>query len=203
MNDAQTPDVSALRARMTGHAVTPADPEWDVARQAWNLAVDQRPAIVALPESADDVVAVVRYARAHGLRIAAQGTGHNAGPLGPLDGTVLVKTSRMRGVTVDPDARTVRVDAGVLWQEATNAAAEHGLAALAGSSPDVGVVGYSLGGGISWLARKHGIGANQVTAIELVTADGRFVRADAENEPDLFWALRGGGGAFGVVTAIE
>src|SRR3712207_1785403 len=109
----------------------------------------------------------------------------------------------MRGVSIDPDARVARVAAGAIWIEVVKAAAEHGLAALAGSSPDVGVVGYTLGGGLSWLARKHGIGANQVAAVELVTADGRLVRADRENEPDLFWAVRGGGGAFGVVTAIE
>jgi FAD/FMN-containing dehydrogenase len=190
-------------ARTSIKLVEPGDPEWDLARQAWNLAVDQRPAAVAFPESADDVIAVVAYARARGLRVAAQGTGHNAGPLGPLDDTVLVKTSRMRGVRVDPEARTIRVEAGVLWQEATDAAAEHGLAALAGSSPDVGVVGYSLGGGISWLARKHGLSANSIVAAEIVTADGRLVRADAEHETDLFWAVRGGGGSFGVVTALE
>jgi FAD/FMN-containing dehydrogenase len=200
-------DVGPLRAQLEGDIVTPEDESWDEARLAWNLAVDQRPAAVALPESADDVAAVVRFAREHGLRIAPQGTGHNAAALaaaaGSLEDSILLKTVRMRGVTIDSASRTARADAGVLWIEVVEAAAEHGLAALAGSSPDVGVVGYTLGGGLSWLARKHGIGANQVTAIELVTADGRFVRADAENEPDLFWALRGGGGAFGVVTAIE
>ena len=109
----------------------------------------------------------------------------------------------MRGVTIDPDTRIARAEAGVIWIEVVEAAAEHGLAALAGSSPDVGVVGYTLGGGLSWLARKHGIGANQVTAIEVVTAAGDLVRADWANEPDLFWALRGGGGCFAIVTAIE
>jgi FAD/FMN-containing dehydrogenase len=109
----------------------------------------------------------------------------------------------MREVSIDPESRTARVGAGVIWIEVVEAAAEHGLASLAGSSPDVGVVGYTLGGGLSWLARKHGIGANQVTAVELVTADGRFVRATRDEEPDLFWAVRGGGGAFGVVTALE
>jgi len=158
---------------------------------------------VALPETADDVVAIVDFAREHGLRVAPQGTGHNAGPLGWLDETIVLKTSRMRGVAIDPESRRARVDAGVLWMEVTEAAAEQGLAALAGSSPDVGVVGYSLGGGLSWLARKHGLAANSITAIELVTSDGRLVRCDAENEPDLFWALRGGGGNFGVVTSID
>ena len=116
---------------------------------------------------------------------------------------MLLKTSRMRSVEIDAENQRARVEAGVLWLEVVEAAAEHGLAALAGSSPDVGVVGYTLGGGLSWLARKCGIAANSVTAVELVTADGRLVRADAENEAELFWALRGGGGSFGVVTALE
>jgi FAD/FMN-containing dehydrogenase len=183
--------------------VLPHDPSWNQARLAWNLSADQRPAAVALPETAEDVVAVVRWARERGLRIAPQGTGHNALPLGSLAHTVLLKTERMRHVEIDPQARSARVDAGVLWGEVTDAAAEHGLAALAGSSPDVGVVGYSLGGGISWLARKHGLAANNVTAVELVNAEGELIRADADTHADLFWALRGGGGSFGVVTALE
>ena len=183
--------------------VLPHDPSWDQARLAWNLAADQQPAAVAMPESARDVVAVVRWARERGLRIAPQGTGHNALPLGSLAHTVLLKTERMRGIEIDIRRQRARVQAGVLWTEVTDAAAEHGFAALAGSSPDVGVVGYSLGGGISWLARKHGLAANNVTAVELVNADGDLIRVDAENRPDLFWALRGGGGSFGVVTSLE
>ena len=123
--------------------------------------------------------------------------------MGDMSDTILLKTERMRGVTIDRENRIARAEAGTIWIEVVEAAAEHGLAALAGSSPDVGVVGYTLGGGLSWLARKHGIGANQVTAIEVVTASGDVVRTDWANEPDLFWALRGGGGSFGIVTAIE
>jgi FAD binding domain/Berberine and berberine like len=195
-------DIDALRARIAGDVVVAGDDDWDTARRAWNLAVDQRPAAVALPESAADVAAIVGFARRHGLRVAPQGTGHNAAALA-IDDDILLKTERMRNVSIDPETRTARVDAGVLWAEVTDAAAPHGLAALAGSSPDVGVVGYSLGGGISWLARRYGLAANSVTAIELVTADGRLRRVDDEHEPDLFWALRGGGGSFGVATAIE
>lgn len=196
--------VGDLRELLDGDFVVPGDDDWDEARLAWNLAVDQRPAAVALPESAEDVAAIVAFARAQGLRVAPQGTGHNAAALGgELDDTILLKTERMRGVTIDPETRTARAEAGVIWIEVVEAAAEHGLAALAGSSPDVGVVGYTLGGGLSWLARKHGIGANQVTAIEVVTASGDLVRTDWANEPELFWALRGGGGSFGIVTAIE
>jgi FAD/FMN-containing dehydrogenase len=183
--------------------VGPSDSNWDEARRPWNLAHDQRPAFVALPESADDVVAIVEHARRNGLRVAPQGTGHNAGPLGDLQDTVLLSTSRMKGVEIDPVARRARVAAGTLWLEVTEPASEQGLAPLAGSSPDVGVVGYCLGGGISWLARKYGLAANSVLAIELVTADGRLRRVDADNDPDLFWALRGGGGSFGTVTAME
>jgi FAD binding domain/Berberine and berberine like len=183
--------------------VLPHDPEWNEARRAWNLAVDQQPAAVALPESAEDVAAVVRWARTRGLRIAPQGTGHSAGAMGSLAHTVLVKTERMRGVEIDAERRVARVEAGVLWEEVSEEAAEHGLAALAGSSPDVGVVGYTLGGGISWLGRRYGLAANNVVAVELVNADGEHVRADAAHEPELFWALRGGGGSFGIVTALE
>jgi hypothetical protein len=194
--------IETLRARIAGDFVVPGDPEWDEARRAWNLAVDQRPAAVALPESAEDVVEIVRFARGHGLRVAPQSTGHNAGALA-IEGDILLKTERMRAVSIDPASRTARVGGGALWAEVADAAAPHGLAGLAGSSPDVGVVGYSLGGGISWLGRRYGLAANSVTAVELVTADGRFLRVDAEHEPDLFWALRGGGGTFGVVTALE
>jgi FAD/FMN-containing dehydrogenase len=183
--------------------VMPGDPGWDDARQAWNLAVDQHPAAVARPRSAQDVADVVRFARQHGLRIAAQGTGHGAAPLGSLAGTILVNTAAMRRVTIDPDAKIARAEAGAVWLDVVEAAAGHGLAALAGSAPDVGVVGYTIGGGISWLGRAYGLASNNVEAIEVASADGRLVRADACTEPDLFWALRGGGGSFGVVTAIE
>ena len=188
---------------LASQLILPGDQDYDQARQAWNLAVDQRPAAVILPESAADVAAAVGYAAHRGLRVAAQGTGHNAGPLGSLADTVLLKTERMRGIRIDPQARIARVEAGIVWLDVVHAAARRGLAALAGSSPDVGVVGYTLGGGLSFLGRKYGLAASSVQAIEVVTADGRLVRADHEHEPDLFWALRGGGGSFGVVTALE
>jgi FAD/FMN-containing dehydrogenase len=196
-------DIHALRAHLGVRVSTPADADWDEARQAWNLAVDQRPVAVAFPESAAHVAALVDFAREHGLRVAPQGTGHNAGPIESLEDTLLVKTERMRDVQIDPVTRTARVAAGALWMDVTGPAAEHGLAALAGSSPDVGVVGYTLGGGLSWMARRHGLASNSVTAIEMVTADGRVVRTDHARLPELFWALRGGGGSFGVVTALE
>ncbi len=181
----------------------PGDHGWDEGRLAWNLAVDQHPAALALPRSAADVVAVVDHARLVGLKVAVQGTGHGAAPRGALDGTILLNMSRLQGVEIDPVARTARVAAGTLWLDVVAAAAEHGLTALHGSAQDVGVVGYSLGGGIGWLARKHGLSASSVLGVEIVTAAGELLRADADENPDLFWAIRGGGGNFGAVTAIE
>jgi hypothetical protein len=192
-----------LNPALAGKLVRPGDEHFDQARSAWNLAVDQQPAAVILAETAEDVRAAVGLAAECRLQIAAQGTGHNAAPLGPLGDTVLLKTERMRGIRIDPAARIARVEAGVVWLEVVEAAARYGLAGLVGSSPDVGVVGYTLGGGLSFLGRKYGLAASNVRAVELVTADGRLVRADREHEADLFWALRGGGGSFGVVTAIE
>src|SRR4051794_19854767 len=186
-----------------GRVVTPSDPDWDAARGAFNLLVDQRPEAIAFPTDEREVAAVVSYAREHGLRVAPQATGHNAGPLGPLDDTLILNTSALTGVSIDAGARRVGVGAATRWEDVVPQLSELGLAALHGSSPDVGIVGYSLGGGIGWLARKHGMQTNAVTAIELVTADGELVRTDAVHEPELFWALRGGGGNFGVVTAIE
>src|SRR3954447_23631656 len=142
---------------LRGGAIThPGDDGYDAARQAFNLTVDQRPAGVAFPADAHEVAAVVRYARANGLRVAAQTTGHNAGPLGDLSGTILVRTGSLKGMEIDAENRRCRVGAGEQWEAVVNAAAPHGLIALHGSSPTVGVAGYSLGGGMGWLARSHG-----------------------------------------------
>src|SRR5919109_2632071 len=194
---------SELSEALRGAVVLPGDPGWDAARSGFNLLGDQHPAAVAFPVDATDVAAAVRYAGRAGLRVAPQATGHNQGPLGDLDGTLLLNVSRLQEVRVDPGARQVRVGAGVRWDRVAPRLSAHGLAGLHGSSPDVGIAGYSLGGGMGWLARRYGLQANSVTALELVLADGRHVRTDATHEPDLFWALRGGNGNFGVVTAIE
>ena len=196
-------DLETLRTAVAGDVFTPGEVGYDQARQAWNLTTDQRPAVVVMAESADDVVQAVRFARSRGMRIAPQGTGHGSEPLEPLEGAMLLRTVRMRGVRIDPAAGIARAEAGALWQDVTVPAGEHGLAALAGTSPDVGVTGYTLGGGIGWLARRYGLAANSVTAAEIVTPDSRLRRADAGHEPDLFWAVGGGGGSVGVVTALE
>lgn len=196
-------DAAGLRAALVGSLVLPGETGWDEARQAFQLAVDQRPDAVVLAASPSDVVATVNAARAAGLRVAAQSTGHNAGPLGALKGTVLLRTSGLTGITENPGAGTVRVEAGVLWGDLTAAVARHGLVGLAGSSPTVGVVGYTLGGGLSWLGRQHGLAANHVVSADVVTADGVARHIDATSDPELFWAIRGGGGSFAVVTALE
>jgi hypothetical protein len=192
-----------LATDLDGTLVRPTDPGWDAARQAWHLAVDQRPAAVVLAASVRDVQATVLAAGELGLRVAPQSTGHNAGPLGDLADTVLLKTSALRAVHVDPEARIARAEAGAMWMDVTPLAAKHGLAGLAGSAADVGVAGYTLGGGLSWLGRAHGLAANSVVAMEVVTADGRLRRVDADHDPELFWALRGGGGSYAIVTALE
>lgn len=186
-----------------GRLLTARDPDWDATRQVFNLRSDVRPAAIALPRDAGEVAAAVAHARRHGLRVAPQATGHNADAHGSLAETLLVDVRGLQEVWIDPGARRVRVGAGVKWERVAPQLSEHGLAALHGSSPDVGIAGYSLGGGMGWLARKHGLQADSVTAIELVTADGRLRRVDADHESDLFWALRGGNGNFGVATAIE
>ncbi|MFT8394698.1 FAD-binding protein [Propionibacterium sp.] len=214
--------LSMLLKGIDGDCFTPAHPEWDRARQAWNLAVEQNPVAVVEPETAEDVSAVLRAAGMLGLQVAPQSTGHGAASLGDLAGTLVLRTLRMNQVHIDPDRMIARVGAGVLWRDVVEPAAAMGLAAPAGTSSDVGVVGYTLGGGIGWLARSHGLAANSVTAIEVVTADGtaRRLEVPAEGLPgeadqnpgdegsddtdaDLLWALRGGGGDFGVVTALE
>ena len=192
-----------LAHRIEGDVVVPDDDGWDAARQAWNLAVDQRPVAVVFPESPEDVVATVGLAGELGLRVAFNAGGHNAGPIDWSRDTLLLKSERMRGIEIDVAARRARVEAGALSRPLAQAAGEHGLAYLAGTSPDVGVFGYALGGGLSWMIRQLGFACNSIVAAELVTADGRRIRTDRETEPELFWALRGGGGNFAAVTAIE
>jgi FAD/FMN-containing dehydrogenase len=196
-------DIAPLRHAVRGAVLAPGDHGWDEARTPWNLAVEQHPALIVVPADSADVQEVVRFATANGLRIAPQGTGHGVSALGDLSDAVLVRMHEMRTVQIDVEAREVRVGAGAIWEDVVQPVAEHGFAVLHGSSPDVGVAGYTLGGGVGWLGRKHGFAANSLSAIELVTADGEFHRVDHTHERDLFFALRGGGGNFGIVTAFE
>nr|WP_260408154.1 FAD-binding oxidoreductase [Planomonospora venezuelensis] len=179
----------------------PGEAGYDRARQPLFPAFDPRPALVAEAAGAEDVRSAVLAARELGLPLAVQATGH--GTHAPCDGGLLLKTSEMTGVLVDPERRTARVAPGARWGRVLAAAAPFGLAPLSGSSPDVGVTGYTLGGGLGWLARRYGLAADSVLRAEVVTADGRLVTASPGSHPDLFWALRGGGGSFGVVTSLE
>ena len=192
----------ALATNLSGRVSTSGDTDWDSAREAFNLTADQQPAAVVHAADGRDVSVTVRFAGEHDLRVAPQVTGHGAVAL-ELDNTLLLKTTEMKGVEIDAGARRARVLSGTTWGEVLEPAAADGLAALHGSSGTVGVAGYTLGGGLGWYGRKHGLQANSVTALELVTADGEELRVDQANEPELFWALRGGGGSFGVVTALE
>jgi FAD/FMN-containing dehydrogenase len=193
----------ALRVRLSCPVHLPGDATWDEARAVWNLFVDQHPVAVVVPQTTQDVVDAVNAARELGLRVAPQASGHNAGATASLEDTIVLRMTELKGVVINPVAKRARVAAGTEWKEVTGPASAHGLAPLAGSSPQVSVVGYSLGGGISWLGRKHGLAADAVLAFEIVTADGALRRVDPETDPDLFWAVRGGGGNFGVVTTIE
>jgi hypothetical protein len=199
----QGPAHLELRARIRGDVLVMGDEGWVNARAAYNTVVDQRPAMVAVPADAEDVVEIVRFASERDLTVVPQRTGHNAEPLESIAGTILLRTDRMREVAIDPVARLARVGAGAKWEDVVPIASDLGLAALHGSTPDVSIAGFSLGGGVGWYARALGLATNSVTRIEIVTADARRRWVDHDHEPDLFWALRGGGGNFGVVTALE
>ena len=191
-----------LRASVCGDVLLPGDPGYDEACTAWNTTRLHQPAVVVIAESANDVVEAVRFAADSGLGLGVQATGH--GVARTADGGVLVRTERLDGVIVDAGRRTALVESGATWAPVLAAAQAHGLAPLLGSSPGVGAVGYTLGGGIGWLARKYGTAADSVRSFEVVTSAGHLVRASSEENAELFWALRGGGpGNLGVVTAME
>ncbi|NUW45987.1 FAD-binding oxidoreductase [Nonomuraea rhodomycinica] len=186
---------------MKGPVLRPGDAGYDDERTGFQALAAHRPDVVAGVVDADDVRLAVAYAVAEGLPVGVQATGHGL-PV-PAEGGLLVSTRRMTGVRVDPDTATARVEAGVRWSAVIQRAARYGLAPLSGSAPSVGAVSYSLGGGVGLLARSHGYAADQVRAVEVVTADAELRRVTPDSDPDLFWALVGGRGNFGVVTALE
>ena len=190
-----------LKSLVRGRVLLPGEEGYDAERAGWNTIVEHRPAMIVVAAGPEDVAAAVRHAASEGVPVAVQATGH--GPSVPADEAVLVNTRRMTGLEVDPDAATARIGAGVKGGTVSREAASYGLAFLGGSTPDVGVVGYLTGGGLPMLGRRHGFAADHVRALELVTADGELRRVTAEEHPDLFWAVRGGKGNFGVVTAVE
>ncbi|UBU18978.1 FAD-dependent oxidoreductase [Nonomuraea gerenzanensis] len=193
--------MNTLRTAVRGPVLLPGDPGFDTAHRPWNLAVEQPVAAVVEAADADDVAALVRFARAAGLSVAVQPNGHGAS--GSAAGTILLRTGRLQTLELDPAARRARVGAGVRSGQLQAAAAPHGLTGLPGSSPVVSVAGVALGGGLSWFGRAHGWVADAVAAFDVVDAEGRQRHVTAGSDPDLFWALRGGGGDFAVVTALE
>jgi FAD/FMN-containing dehydrogenase len=192
-------DVDGLREAVAGRVIAPGEDGYDAARVSWQRRFDPRPAVIVEAAGVPDVAAAIRFARERDLPLTVQSTGH--GTVRAADDGLLLKTGAMTSVEVDPARRVARVGAGTLWSDVIAAAAPHGLAPLSGSSPTVGVVGYTLGGGAGWLSRRFGYAADSLVGAEVVTADGSLVRA--EEHGDLFWALHGGGGNFGVVSALE
>jgi FAD/FMN-containing dehydrogenase len=198
-----TASPSAPSAIPTERLIRPGDAAYDEARQVWNGMISHRPAVIARVESAGEVVAAIALARAEGLPISIRGGGHNVAGLAVGDGALVVDLAGIAHVDVDPVARRARVGAGARWKDLDAAAQAHGLATPGGVVSDTGIAGLTLSGGLGWLRRKHGLSCDALRAATLVTADGRIVRASADDHPDLFWGLRGGGGNFGVVTELE
>ena len=192
-----------LRAQLRGTVLTPGDPEYDQARALWNAMVDRRPALIARCLGAADVIACVEFARAQGLLLSIKGGGHNIAGLAACDGGLMLDMSRMRGVWVDPLTRTARAQAGCLLADLDRETQVHGLAAVLGFVSTTGIAGLTLGGGFGYLTRRFGWACDTLRSAEVVTADGRVARASERENADLFWALRGGGGNFGVVTSFE
>lgn len=186
---------------MRGRVLLPSDPDWDTARRPWNLRIDQQPAAIVEPAGADDMATTAAFATRHGLRLSVQSTGHGAGA--DLSGTVMVRTSALRDITVDPTRNMVRIGAGVLARDLAAALPPYGLAASLGSGPTTGVAGFTMFGGLGVLGRAVGFTANQVIAADVVTADGARLRCTADAHPDLLWALRGGGGGYALVSHLE
>ena len=195
--------LEALRAAFSGVVLAPDDEGYDEARKVHNGLIDRRPALIARCHGTADVVDAVRFACDAGLDICVKGGGHNVAGRAVIDDALMIDLSPMKGIHVDRDAMTLRAQGGVLWSELNREAAVHGLATTGGAISHTGIAGLTLGGGLGWLMAKHGLAADNVLAVELVTADGRVLDVTAGSDPDLFWALRGGGGNFGVVTALE
>ncbi|MGW6276782.1 FAD-binding oxidoreductase [Kribbella sp. NPDC055071] len=194
--------MNGLRELIKGPVVLPGDPGWDDARSAWHLLTDQHPVAVVHATDADDIVATVRYARDHGQTVAAQPVGHGA-TTAVANGTILLRTTALTGIELDLAAGVVHVGAGVRWRDLNEALSGTGTTSLPGSNGDATVVGYTLGGGVGWFGRKYGLAANHVRSFRIVTAAGDLVRISNASDPDLFWALRGGGGEFGIVVSME
>jgi FAD/FMN-containing dehydrogenase len=193
----------SFAAFLRGEPILPGDPGYDNARRVWNGMIDKRPAAIVKVANVSDVTQAVSFARKSGLRISVRGGGHNVSGNAVNNGGVVIDLSRMRGVRVDPDSRKVRVDGGATLGDVDRETQKHGLAVPLGVVSETGVAGLTSGGGLGWLRRKHGMSSDNVLAVDIVTADGRLLRANERENSDLFWAVRGGGGGFGVITSFE
>src|SRR5579864_5697096 len=203
MSEIDDREIRGLRAEVAGEVLRPTDDGYDAARSVWNGAIDRRPAVIVRCRNSADVAQAIAFARRAGLEIAVRGGGHNYAGFAVCEGGLMIDLSRMNGVTVDPTARRAICGGGATWADVDAATQAYGLATVGGFVSHTGIGGLTLGGGFVWLSRRAGLTADNLLAAEVVTADGRVLRASAEENPDLFWALRGGGGNFGVVTSFE
>src|SRR5215212_6168374 len=194
--------VRELHGQISGSILEPADAGYETARRVHNGLIDRRPAVIVRARTTNDVVAALAFARRVGLELSIRGGGHNVAGRAVTDGGLMIDLAEMKGISVDPHRRTATAAGGVVWGELNAATAEHGLAVTGGTVSGTGVAGYTLGGGLGWLMAKYGLAADNLLAAELVTAEGDVLRVDAASHPDLFWALRGGGGNFGVATSF-
>lgn len=198
-----TAALARLASGIHGTVTSPADTGYDAARQVWNGAIDRSPALVVACAGPDDVVQAVLFARTHGLGVSVRSGGHHVAGLSVIDGGLVIDLAPLRGVTVDPDTRTVRAEGGAQIGDVDAATQVHGLAVPLGVVSETGVAGLTLAGGYGWMRRKHGLSCDNVLGAHVVTADGRLVHASPDEHPELFWALRGGGWDLGVVTELE
>jgi FAD/FMN-containing dehydrogenase len=198
-----TATIAELRDAVRGEVITSGDEGYEDARRVWNGAIDRRPALIVRCTGTADIIEALRFARSEDLVIAVRGGGHNVAGFGTCDGGLVIDLSLMKGIRVDPAARTVRAQGGVLWGELDRETQAFGLATTGGLITTTGIAGFTLGGGIGWLMRRHGLAVDNLLSADLVTADGAVVTASADTEADLLFGLRGGGGNFGVVTSFE
>src|SRR5437660_5273048 len=195
--------VQQLAAELRGKLLQPGDGEYDAARIVWNGMIDRRPALIARCAGAADVIAAVRFARTHGLLVSVRGGGHNITGNAVCEAGLMIDLSPMKSVRVDPVRRTARAEAGLTWGEYNRETQAFSHASTGGDVSTTGIAGLTLGGGLGWLMGKHGLSCDNLLSADIVTADGQFLTASADQHPDLFWGLRGGGGNFGVVTSFE
>ena len=201
--DLDVAQLDSLRAALRGELILSGDAQYEDARHVWNGNVDRRPALIARCTGVADVQAAVNFARTHQISLSVRGGGHSAPGYGTNDDGMVIDLSPMKGIRVDPDRRTVRAEGGVLWRELDRETQIFGLATTGGTVSNTGIAGLTLGGGLGWLMGKHGLAVDNLLAVDIVTADGQVRQANATQNADLFWALRGGGGNFGVVTSLE